>query len=1132
MLMKLSLLLGHSGTGKTHCLIENIKRDVEAGRRVFLLVPEQQSFSAEKRLLSILPPSAQLNVEVLSFSRLANRVFRQYGGLSYHYATPGVRALLMWRDICELSPLLEEYGASSDSSRSISDGALTELMLSAVDELKAYGISPAHLEHAADKLAKDSPLRAKLRDIALLCAAFQNHLSERYDDMSDDLARLEDVLSRYAFFKDAQVYLDYFTSFTAREYAVIARILPSADKVTLALGCEEVHENALHLSTLTDTLKRFYRLAEKAHCPVECHVLRENHRAANAELALIEKELWRLDHTDVTEPISEKERGNVKLWRCVDPYEEAEAVCCLISSLIRQGYRYRDIVVIPREISDYSGILNVALEKYQIPAFFSEKTDLSTLPPVKLLQSALLIIRDNFRTTDVISHIKTGLCPLPQDKLDAFESYITTWRLHGADFLREEWKMNPDGYVALDHMSDRAKAVLQAANEVRATLIAPLLTLRDELKNAQNVPDMCAALYRYTEAIHMKEALRAQAEKRWHMGPAERIHATELLRLYDVVLNVLEDLAHALPETVLSITDFATALKLVFDRTEVASIPDTADQVLVGSASMLRTDEPKVAILIGLCENTFPRAVSDDGIFTDADKAQLSELGLSLSPDTGARSADELYFVYRAMTCPTERLFLLTHDTDCDGKGCRPSIAFLRVSHLLSYCSVEKYTALPVRERLFHPETAFERLAELSGTPEGAALRALLTESPQYTDRVNALSLPVSMPECQIRPETARIVFPRKLSLSQTRLEKYVLCRFGYYCSYVLNLKEEKTAKVRYNDIGTYVHAVMEAFFRRATQDGHFDTNNMTAGEIEVLVDHILEDYLHSLCPDGQPPSNRLLHLFSRLRRLTLLMIENLKEEFSHSAFVPAFFELHIRENVPGAPAPMEIALDNGEKVSLGGIVDRVDLFRHEGDLYLRVVDYKTGSKDFSLKDVQNGLGVQLLLYLYTLLENSPPEMLAKMGLAENGKLRPAGVLYLSANVPPINIDCELSQEEIFALAEDKLERHGLILNDPMILQAMNDQLSPSFLGDIKKKTDKKQGTEALTGSGLVSNEDFIHIGEELKQTIRNIVSSMKQGRADALPHTDSKWDPCSVCRMKAVCRSAVPGRQTNRSIR
>lgn len=1119
--MKVTFLYGRSGSGKTREIAHRLRRAADEGRRSFLLVPEQQSHSAERHMLTLLPPSAQLTVEALSFSRLANRVFRRFGGLSYHYATSGIQTLLMWRNLCELAPLLSEYGEQAADNPSLS-----EIMLSAISELKGCGISPTALERAADKLPKGHTLRTRLSDIALIYAAYQNTLTERYDDAADDLARLTEVLEEHDFFRDSHVYIDYFTSFTAREMDIIRHIFRQAAHVTIALCCDGRSDRSLHFATVTDTANTLYRLASDCGCEIEEIHLQGNHRAQNGELAALERDLWRLEKLTPSENVSGCE-GAVRLIHCADPYEEADAAAALICEAVQAGARWRDFVIICRDATQYEGILDAALEKHRIPAFYAEKTDLSSLPLIKLILTALRIVCHNWRQTDVITHLKTGLCPFAAQDTDDFERYVTTWRLRGRDFLRESWQMNPDGYVAGDRMSARAVRVLEAANRVRAALVPPLLALGEELAAAKNVPDMCRALYRYLETLDVKQRLRESALRDFSYGEGGKIRAEETLRLYGTLLDVLDQMATALPESEMSIEEFSTALKLMFDRTQLAAIPDTVDQVLIGSASMLRTDEPACAILLGLSEGVFPRAVQDEGIFSDSDKKTLEQLGVKLSGTCDTRAADELYFVYRAITAPSAKLLMLTPDADCDGKQRQPSIPFTRVTALLPHIKEEIYSALPLTSRLWNRETALEALPDIAQKDLRNTLQAVLNQDSAFAERLKSLQIPVSDPDCTVTPETARLVFPCHLSLTQSKLDRYVLCHFHYYCSYVLQLREEQVAKFGTRDIGTLIHAIMEAFFRRVSQKnadtGHF-ADNLTDGECEVIVDEILRAYLQEICPEGQPPTNRLLHLIGRLRNLSLLLIENLREEFRHSTFVPAFFELNIRGrgSRDDAPSTLDIHLGNGETASMGGIIDRVDVFCKDGNVYLRVVDYKTGSKEFSLEDVRQGLNVQLLLYLFTLLKNSPETFKELMGMQKGGSLLPAGVMYLTANIPPITIDEDLSTEEIKELAKGRLLRRGLLLNDPDILTAMNDQLDPAFLGEVKRSRAKGADEIGLSGKSLINLDDFHALGEELEETIRGIATSMKRGDAQAKPPVHKQQDACQYCDMRAVCRSAV----------
>ena len=393
----INFIFGTYGSGKTTLVLENVKRSLSAGRRTFLIVPEQESVSAERMMLRSLPPSAQLKLEITNFSRLYNRVCREYGGLSYSYIKKPIRYLLMWQNLRELSPLLEEYGSFADN-----DASLCDLMLSAVNEFKMCAVSPETIENTANKLGKDDPLRKKLRDLSLIYASFDRLIAEKYSDSADDLSRLYDTLKEHDFFADCDVYIDSFTSFTAVEHKVIERIFASASNVTVTIPLPSPEYDGNYTDSVRHSFERLKRNADK-HGGAKYDVLGDNLRASSPSLAYLTKNLWQLDvnkadDTDVFD-------GSIVMEKCENAYVEAEAAAAHILELLRNGARCRDIAVIARDPSRYKGIIEPAFEKNGIPFFMSDKTDLSSLAPIKLILSALKIRRFNWQRADVLAHV-------------------------------------------------------------------------------------------------------------------------------------------------------------------------------------------------------------------------------------------------------------------------------------------------------------------------------------------------------------------------------------------------------------------------------------------------------------------------------------------------------------------------------------------------------------------------------------------------------------------------------------------------------------------------------------------------------------------------------------------------------
>jgi ATP-dependent helicase/nuclease subunit B len=193
-------LFGRPGTGKTTHVVNEIKSVTAEGiRPVFFIVPEQQAYSAERDLLAAIPPSAGQHLSVLSFSRLCDTVADLYGGRAQHTVTRSMKSLLMWENLRQLKGMLEVYSGSGST-----DASLTGKMLAAAEELRLNGVTSASLEQAASRLDSAAPLRGKLRDLALVTAAYDGLLSEVYgENPSDRMLRTAEKIDAHGFFDGA-----------------------------------------------------------------------------------------------------------------------------------------------------------------------------------------------------------------------------------------------------------------------------------------------------------------------------------------------------------------------------------------------------------------------------------------------------------------------------------------------------------------------------------------------------------------------------------------------------------------------------------------------------------------------------------------------------------------------------------------------------------------------------------------------------------------------------------------------------------------------------------------------------------------------------------------------------------------
>lgn len=1054
----LTFLFGRPGSGKTQYIIDQIKSSVALGKRTYLLVPEQQVFISES-MLADLHPSTSLCFETVSFSRLCEIAFSRVGGITDRSAGSGARNLVMWQSLRSAAPLLKEYRGIK------SDKALNSMMLSVIDELRASSVSSEDCERIAEKLAseqKNPSLQNKLSDIALVYSIFESEierlLGEAAANAESKLIRLAEALRKEPIFKDCHFYIDSFTSFTSEEHAVLEEIIRQSESSCISFchegrGCDSPHSDSIRY-----TLKKFTRFARESGIESRDVVLELANSSKPQELLLIEDRLWDFSTKKCDLPNIEPSDALI-MAECKNELDEAKFAALQILKAKNEGMKYSEMAVIMRDCESRQGLIDAVFGDLGIPYFYSQKTDLSATPVCRLLLSALRCIVYNFRTADVLTLLKTGLCGIDKKDADLFEDYCYTWEISGSKFLSDVWSMNPDGYTT--ETSERGKEILSAANRVRAQLISPLASLKKKLSLAAgNTREGCRALYEYLQELNVSQSLCDLAEIDLASGNIK--DAGETLRVYDLVVSALTDISVILANCSTTADELCTAIEIMLSNTDIGSVPAVNDYVTVGSASTLRVENVKLTVLLGLCEGEFPQSYSDKGLLTESDKCIMSDLGLSLESRETRILSDELFFVYRAMTKPSVRLVLCTCASTISGRSMSPSTAWSRVRFLLP-------SVTPVK-------LDFNKLC------------AALISDNCSEDTFSSSSDPL-FDIAKVDPAYVRLVFGDILRLSKSQIATFAQCPYRYWCEYVLKLREQKISEVGYADSGTIIHYILEKFLsNHLTEDGSILRPSCEETSDEVT--DLLEKYIGEINCAVSPS---LSYSFSRIRDLALIMVHSVLDEFDKSGFKIAAMEKSISDRRSGSLLPMEISVDDAidsPRVSLGGVIDRIDVYDDGERKYLRIVDYKTGSHKYDVTKISTGEDLQLPAYLFTaaLKENK------KFFGEGDREVFPASALFLSAN--------EEGGEII-------PERSGFMLSDPKLLSAASSDLDRKILAGIYVKKDGE-----ISGKAAVS-EDTIHsMSDILKNSIRSTAKSMYSGRA---PRTPSK-EACGFCSIRSSC--------------
>ena len=358
----------------------------------------------------------------------------------------------------------------------------------------------------------------------------------------------------------------------------------------------------------------------------------------------------------------------------------------------------------------------------------------------------------------------------------------------------------------------------------------------------------------------------------------------------------------------------------------------------------------------------------------------------------------------------------------------------------------------------------------------------------------------------RLSPGAVRALYGDAVTLSASRMDKARSCHFAYFMRYGLRAKERTGAGFDAPQIGTFVHDVMENTLRAAKERGGLHALSEEA--LHELVRASIEAYIDRVLPDLNEKSARFQYLFRRLCAAVDRIMDEVSEELQSSDFEPLAFELEF--GADGQLPAITIREKNGT-ARVVGKVDRVDGWLHNGKLYLRVVDYKTGKKSFDLAELRYGLGLQMLLYLFTLKEEG-------RALFGGQEIVPAGVLYTPAREPMLRGARDTAPEKIEKARKKELRRSGMVLEDPAVLQAMEHSAleEPCYLPVRVKKS--KDGETEVTGS-IATSAQLGKLGLYVEEQLRRMVRELASGNIDADPWARSEQDSaCTYCEFAPAC--------------
>lgn len=908
--MSLQLIYGRAGTGKSTVILEQVKNNLHSEVKQYIIIPEQFSYSEEKKLMAELQENSIINAEVITFKRMAERVQTEVAGRTKSLLSKSGKAMIMYSILDKQKDKLQYIKNSSNN---------IDLGIQTIKDFKKNVIKYQDIEGLIESV--DKPLlKAKLQDVNIIYSEYEKCIQEKFLDEEDKISKLATSLESSTMFDNSDIYIDEFSGFTKQEYQVIAKLLKKARKVRLALCLDELNEkNKTDIFYFNKSaVEELIDIATECGVEVEKPIyLNKQYKLKNPEIKHLEQNLYAPTYAKYAGEVK-----NIKTILTLNPYEEIEYVAKNIIKLVRdEGYKYSDIAIIARNIDEVQSKVKAILGNNGIPVFIDNKEDLARSQFIKYILALLEILAKNWSQEAVISYIKSGFLKIDEDDIYKLENYVIKWGIQGSKWYKEDWEYEEENF-----------------NELREKIVLPILDLKAKLEGQKTATNISKAIYSFLDKNDIYTQIEEKIKKYEESGNI--LLSKNCKASLENLIEVLDEIIYIFEDQKMSFEKYREILKIGLSYKELGNIPEVIDQVILGDIERSRSHEIKIAFILGVNDGNFPRINKIEGFLNDDDRETLKSLGKEIAKGSLELTYEDQFNIYKALTTAKEKLYLMYTSTDKDGATLRQSILITKIKRIFPNLK-EESTILNSEPEITSKQATFQELLfELQKLKNGEQIDDIWYEvynwyktDPKWSNILEKAMIELKYlktPE-KISKENIEKLYGKTLKTSISKLETYRRCPFQYHLKYGLKLQEKEEFKVRAIDTGSFMHEVIEEFFRRAE-----DVKKITEEEISKLVDEIILDKL-SLRKNYLFTSNKkFIALTNRLKRIINKSLGYIVYQIQNSDFTVLANEVEFSKTI--------------NNVEITGKIDRVDI-SNDGD-FLRVIDYKSSSKNINLNDV------------------------------------------------------------------------------------------------------------------------------------------------------------------------------------
>lgn len=1079
--MALQFIFGGSGSGKSYYLYKQIIR--EAGKNPALnymvLVPEQFTMQTQRDLVFMHDRKGIMNIDVLSFGRLAYRIFEETGKGNAQVLDDEGKNLI-----------IRKLAGSVESRLRILKGNMKRFgyiseIKSVLSEFDQYDIGSEELERVMDRAGKNSYLYYKLSDMKVIYEEFREYLKDRYITKEEILDVLYRIAPESNLLKKSVVVLDGFTGFTPVQNRLLAQLMKLCVDVAVTVTIDEKEDPysyggpyemfgmSKHMVSSLTRLARECGVEQKA--PVDLRKRPYCRFRKCAALGFLEENLFRYSGRQYR-----KEQTAAAVFEAASPREEAIAAAARIRRLVRmEGLRYREIGVIVTDLNGYGNYMEQAFSRFGIPVFMDYKRSILLNSFVEYVRSILAMAEEKFSYDSVFRFLRAGYGPFSEDAVSEVENYCLALGIRGYKRWQERWIRRPE---------DMTEEKLEEVNHLRVAFVEHVDELMFVLKQRKKtVRDITEALYRFLEREKLQHVLKRQEEE--FAAKGELALSKEYAQVYSAVIGLFDKFVELLGDEPVGLKEYCELLDAGLNEVKIGVIPPGLDQVIVGDVERTRLKDIKALLVLGLNDTLLPGALLKKGILSERDREKFEAEKLSLTPGGREQAYIQKFYLYLNLTKPEEKLYLFYSKSGADGSALRPSYLIGEMMKLFPGISVTDETKKGTAEKELTPGMGIQELIQgirMQDDRVGSAWMELYSwykRNPEWAWKIEGLLDAgfYSYQPKQISEMAAKMVYGEHFQNSVSRMEKFSACAFSHFLTYGLRLKERKEYEFQALDLGNVFHAAIERYSRKAEQEGGWLKlkEDRRKELVQESVEEAVTDYGNSVLYS----SARNEYMLVRLTRLLDRTVWALTDQLSKGDFLPKAYEMNFGS----------------------GKIDRIDVCVDGDEVYVKVLDYKTGQTGFDISALCHGLQLQLMVYMNAAMETVRKEYPGR-------RIIPSGVFYYHMKDPLVGKSEE--KERNFKILKE-LRLDGIVNLEEESLKHLDKGLTgESTAVPVKLNRD---GSIARI-SKAADSEDFHTMLSFAGQKSQSVRESILQGETKIEPYRQGFRSGCDFCDYRHIC--------------